>query len=184
MSDSDTEKTYCNARLKGNGDDLEPVGPGAHAGDGYCKRKTTGGRCRMHGRDAGRPPSHGLYSARREELREKVHDALDLDTPGNLWGEVAVLRALLSDYLDRLDEVDGDSIQDVTKLQGELRKTVDTISAIMDRNAPSEEEVERLITSFANILERYVPEDDRHDALNELQSAVGDRGPTALKSGR
>ena len=183
MPDSDPEQTYCNARLKGRGDDLEKRDPGPHAGDGYCSNTTTGGRCRMHGRDSGRPASHGLYSARREELREKVHAALDLDTPGDLWAEVAVLRALLSDYLDRLDEVDGQSIQDVTKLQGELRKTVDTISAIMDRNAPTEEEVERLITTFANILQRYVPEDDRTDALNELESAVGNHRPRALEGG-
>jgi hypothetical protein len=185
---SDPETTYCNARTKsgdGTPNDLEVRDPSPdHAGPGYCERKTSGGRCRSHGRDAGRPPSHGLYSARREELREKLHDALDLDTPGNLWGEVAVLRALLSDYLGRLNEVDGESIQDVTRLQAELRKTVDTINEMMVRSAPSEEEINTLITQFANILQRYVPEDDRHDALNELQSAVGDRGSAALESGR
>jgi len=184
MPTDSTEQTYCNARLKGNGDTLEKRDPGPHAGEGYCNHPTECGRCRMHGRDSGRPSTHGLYSARREELRERVHDALDLDTPGDLWAEVGVLRALLSDYLGRLDEVDGDAIQDVTRLQAELRKTVDTISEIMNRNAPSKEEINTLITQFANILEQYVPEDDQHDALNELQSAVGDRGPAALESGR
>jgi hypothetical protein len=182
---SDSETTYCNARLKGNGDTHPKAEPGLHAGDGYCEHPTGGGRCRMHGgTDNGRPPTHGLYSARREELREKVHDALNLDRPGDLWAEVGVLRALLSEYLDRLDGVDGDAIQDVTRLQAELRKTVDTISEIMNRNAPSEEEINTLIAQFANILQRYVPEEDRYDALNELQSAVGDRGPAALESGR
>lgn len=185
---ADDEVTYCNARLRQNGhdpDELPKREPGLeHAGDGYCQRQTTGRRCRMHGGNGGRPASHGLYSFRREELRERLSQAEGMESPGDLWTEVAVLRTLLSEYLEDVDEVDGDVLQDVTKIQKELRRTVDNIHEMLMRTRPTEAEVERLTDTFAQIIRAYVPECDRDEALNELERAVRDGAQRALESGR
>ena len=186
MSSEETAPTFCNARLKGNGD-LEKRDPATeYAGDGYCKRHSGGGRCRMHGgtEDIGRPVETGLYSSRREELREKIGQAKAKDTPGSLWDEVAVLRALLGEFLERMGEVDAEAIDGATKLQKEIRRTIDTIHQQMNREAPSPEEIERLITAFSDILQRYVPDSKQGEALDELRSAIRNGGPDRIEGGR
>lgn len=180
---ADSEVTYCNARKKGNGDKLEKRDPGPeHEGDGYCSQTTSGGRCYMHGRDSVQPTTHGLYSFKRERLREKMSAADAMEQPGDLWTEVAVLRTLLSDYLEDVEEVDGDVLQDVKKIQGELRKTVNNIHEMLTRTRPTEAEVERMIDGFAQILREYVEEENRRDAaLQDLQRLVGNDRPAALE---
>jgi len=185
---SDSNITYCNARLRQNGHDptdRPEVQPGSeHAGDGYCKRQTAGKRCRMHGGNGGRPPSHGLYSGRRDELQERFEEAFGDDKIGSMRAEIAALKALLSDFWERIDEVDGDTIDAATKLQGEIRKSLDTASKIQDRHAPTSEEIEALVTGFAALIDRYVPEDQKSDALDELESLARDDRPRALENGR
>jgi len=188
---SDTETTFCNARLRQNGhdpDDLPKREPSDEwAGEGYCKRQTKTPRCRMHGggnTDQGRPPSHGLYSRRRDELQERFEQAFGDDEMGSMRAEISVLRTLLSEFWADIDAVDADTIDAATKLQGELRKTMDTASKIEDRHAPTEEEVEAVLTGTAAIIDRYVPESKKADALDELERIAGNGGPRALESGR
>jgi hypothetical protein len=177
---SDPDATYCNARLKGH-DGLEKREPGEEwAGEGYCRRQCAQRRCKDHGGNGGRPITNGLYSFRRGNLREKLNQALDQDTPGDLWSEVAVLRTLLSDFLERVEQVDADTIKGAT---AEIRKTVDTINEMMNRSRPTEEEVNQLVNSFASIIRDHVPEGQRDDALDELERTVGGREPRALESG-
>ena len=186
MSDPDT---YCNGRQ--NGADVPKVDPGPHAGDGYCKRPAGWGtehqgegRCKLHGGRSGRPPSHGLYSGRRDELQERFEQAFGDDRIGSMRAEIAALKALLSDFWERIDEVDGDTLENVTKLQAEIRKSLDTASKIEKRHAVTDEEIEALVTGMANLIESYVPESDRSDALDELERIAGADEPRALESGR
>jgi len=186
MSDPDT---YCNGRQ--NGADVPKVDPGPHAGDGYCERPAGWGtehkgegRCKLHGGRSGRPPSHGLYSGRRDDLQERFEQAFGDDKIGSMRAEIAALKALLSDFWERIDEVDADTIESATKLQGEIRKSLDTASKIQDRHAPTEEEIEALVTGFAALIDRYVPESKRSDALDELERIAGNGRTRALEGGR
>ncbi|MCS3758290.1 hypothetical protein GGP90_003104 [Salinibacter ruber] len=173
MSDNQSDVTYCNARNKGNGDTLQKRDPGPeHAGDGYCSRMTDGGRCRMHGKNGGAPVKHGLYSFKRKRLRKRFNEAEDVQAPGDLWTEVSVLRALLSDYLAELEDLDGDALSDVSSIVSELRKVVDTLHQIQTRNAPTQSEVRRMTEHMGQILKEYVPEDRRADALKELEERI------------
>lgn len=187
-------KTCCNARVRYDGhnpQDRDKMDPGPWGGPGYCKapagHKTDHngeGRCNLHGGSHnGRPATHGLYSFRREELREKLSEAEGMEQPGDLWTEVAVLRTLLSEYLEDVDDVDGDVLQDVTKIQKELRRTVDNIHEMLMRTRPTEEEVNQLTSRFASILRQYVPEPDRNEALQALRDAVGNGEQHLLESG-
>jgi len=175
MSQNKSAPTYCNARKRGHGD-LEKVEPGPHEGDGYCKQQTQGGRCRMHGRDAGPPVKHGLYSDLRDDLQEYVDDALALDAPGDLQGELAVLRALVKRWLDNAGDLDRNAIEAAHKLLKEVRRTSDTIHQQMMRERLSKEEERQLVDTFAEIITEYVQPSVRDEALDALQRALDGRG--------
>jgi len=186
MAAEESDVQYCNARLRQNGydpNDREKVDPGPHAGDGYCHNPVDEGRCRMHGGHGGRPIEHGLYSAKRDELREKLKKASDLDHKGSLEREVDVLRALLADFMDRMDEPDRDDLDAATKLLKEIRHMVDTIHKQMTRERLTKDEENQLLNSFAQIIRNYVPESDRDEALNELDAAVTSGRRRALEGG-
>lgn len=88
----------CGARKRdGSGQTCKlPAGWGTdHRGEG---------RCRKHGGTAGRPPTHGLYSKRlKHELRELVAD-LEADNPLDMTHELATVRALAIDFINRYEE--------------------------------------------------------------------------------
>lgn len=130
------------------------------------------GRCKLHGGAGGRPPTHGLYAdALRSELREKM-DAARAEPIGDLTAEMAVLRALLIDYLESVDTGDAADLDAVTALVGEIRRTADTVSKVMARRALTADHIEYLRGRLARIFRDYVPEEDRADALDALRDAV------------
>jgi len=187
---SDPETTYCNARLRQDYDpDDRPKVESSEewAGEGYCKRQTTAPRCRMHGggnTDQGRPPSHGLRSALREDLRDFVEEAAGMDAPGDLKGELAVLRGLLFRWLENTGDLDKDTIEAAHKLLSEIRRTSDTIHKQMTRERLTKDEEEKLLNACATIIRSYVPEGDRDEALDELERAVQGGGVPALEGGQ
>jgi hypothetical protein len=176
--------TYCNGRTDAldSRDEYPKAEPGPHAGDGYCERPagwgtshSGEGRCKLHGGanvDGGRPPSHGLYSFKREELEEKYREAYSEQDWADLRAEIAAVRALLSDYLEGMDAVDSDGIADVTKLIAELRRLTGDLQEMLHRERLTREEEEKLFNTFATILRDYVPESDRDQALDALEQAV------------
>lgn len=183
-------ETCCNARTGDAPDDAPKREVGEWAGEGYCRRAAGEGtdhngegRCRYHGGgNNGRPPTHGLYSFKREELEEKFREAYSGQDWADLRAEIAAVRALLSDYLEDLEKVDADSISDVTKLVAELRRLTGDLQEMLHRERLTRDEEQELITRFAQILRRHVPEGQRDDALTELQSAVEGGGRPALQS--
>jgi hypothetical protein len=168
---ADSEPTFCNARKRGHSG-VEKVDPGPHAGPEYCKQRTGGGRCRMHGRDAGPPSKHGLHSSLRDDLREHVEKAARRDTPGDLQGELAVLRGLLYDYLEDRADLDRDAIEAAHKLLKEIRRTSDTIHKQLQRERLSKDEEQKLFTTFAKIIREHVPESERDEAFGKLESVA------------
>jgi hypothetical protein len=139
--------------------------------------------CRMHGagtpkEDAtgGAPPKHGRYAAkRRESLQEKIEEYRG-ENPAELWEELALLRALLQEWLSDLETVDEDSVGVILDLQNSIRRTLDTINKIQTRTALTQAEVEYLQSRIADVFKSYVPEDRRGDALNELKQLTEANG--------
>jgi hypothetical protein len=176
MSQDKPVTTHCNARLKTRDEELDRAEPGEWAGEGYCKRPVSDGRCKDHGGNGGRPPKHGLYSDLRDDLQEYVDDALALDAPGDLQGELAVLRALVKRWLDNAGDLDRDAIEAAHKLLKEVRRTSDTIHQQMMRERLSKEEERQLVDTFAEIITEYVQPSVRDEALDALQRALDGRG--------
>ncbi len=172
MPPDNGEITYCNARKKGNGDMLEKRDPGPEpAGDGYCSQTTGGGRCYMHGQGNGRPATHGLRSQLREDLREHVEKAASMDAPGDLQGELAVLRGLLFNFLEDRADLDRDDIDAAHKLLKEIRRTSDTIHKQIQRERLTKDEEQKLFTTFAKIIREHVPESQRDEVFGRLEAA-------------
>lgn len=196
MPTDDTEPMYCNGRTDpiDSPDDYPKEEPGPHAGDGYCERPAGwgtphagDGRCKLHGGAStagGRPPSHGLHSQLRDDLRAYVEEAANMDAPGDLQGELAVVRALLYRRLQQSEGLTSDLIDDAHKLLSELRRYSDTIHKQMTRERLSRDEEQQLLNSFAKILRKYVPDSDREEAISELEETLGaGSGRPALESG-
>ena len=189
---SDDLDTYCNG-LKGSRDGRETIDPGPESPEGYCKRPAGWGtdhagegRCKLHGGCAGRPPEHGLRSALRDDLREFVETAANQDNPGDLTGELAVLRGLLFRWLEDTAELDKDAIEAAHKLLSEIRRTSDTIHKQMTRERLTKDEEQQLLNACAGIIRSYVPSDETDDALTELENSVSSSaggGVAALESG-
>jgi hypothetical protein len=136
-------------------------------------------RCRMHGAKAGRPPVHGRYSlAHRAGLAEKAARFLEDPAPGDLTGELALVRALLQDYLDRLggdhQDLGAEQIQAVFGMVEQIGRTVERISRMLNATALTQADVQYLQASLADLVVRYIDDPDkRRQFLDELRTAVG-----------
>ena len=128
------------------------------------------GRCKQHGGNAGRPPKHGRYAAERSEsLQEKIRQYRQDETPAEMWDELAVLRAVLQEWLSDMDAVTEENVSVLLDLQNSIRRTLDSINKIQTRTALTAAEVEFLQARIADLFDTYVPADRRADALNELE---------------
>lgn len=169
--------------------------PFEHAKQCTATAKSTGERCqnpavtgwdvcRMHGAGTptnettgGAPPTHGRYAAkRRESLQEKIREYREEETPAELWEELALLRAVLQEWLSDLEEIDRDTVDVILDLQNSIRRTLDTINKIQTRTALTQAEVEYLQARIADVFKSYVPREKRDDALNELKQITEPNG--------
>lgn len=136
------------------------------------------GRCKTHGGSGGRPPKHGRYAAKRSEsLQEKIQEYRDDPEPAEMWEELALLRAVLQEWLSDMDAVTEDSVSVLLDLQDSIRRTLDSINKIQTRSALTAAEVEYLQARVADIFRSYVPKENREEALDELKRTVDPQSP-------
>jgi len=141
--------------------------------------------CRMHGAGSpkngttgGAPPTHGRYAAkRRESLQEKIQTFREDPDPAEMWEELALLRAVLQEWLAEVDTLDEDTVGVILDLQNSIRRTLDSINKIRTRSALTAAEVQYLQSRVADLFRSYVPEDRRGDAINELKKLTDANKP-------
>lgn len=140
------------------------------------------GRCRMHGgKSLSGPDSptfrHGRYSlTARENMAIKAQQFLNDPAPGDLTGELAILRALLQTYLDRFEHTTMalSDIQSVYGMIDSIGRMVERISKILNETALTQAELQVLQATLADMLIRYIDDDDRRaQFMGELQAALG-----------
>ena len=158
----DTSADLCGAETRSGAPCKQPAGWGTeHVGRG---------RCKLHGGNAGRPVKHGRYSVKaRSGLEEKIRQYREDENPAEQWDELALLRALLQEWLDNLDALDEDTISVILDLQKEIRRTLDTINKIQTRTALTQAEVEYLQARMADVLKTHVPRERLSDAIDDLK---------------
>jgi len=122
------------------------------------------------GTTGGAPPKHGRYSAkRREDLQEKIEEYREDPKPAEMWEELALLRAVLQEWLSNLESVDEDAVGVIIDLQSSIRRTLDTINKIQTRTALTAAEVDFLQARIADLFSEYVPAEKRDEALTDLR---------------
>lgn len=166
MQQADSE--ICGATTRDGSKCQRPAGWGTDRDEG---------RCKQHGGNGGRPPKHGRYAAERSEsLQRKIQEYRNDPNPAEMWEELALLRAVLQEWLKDMDEVTEDSVSVLLDLQNSIRRTLDSISKIQSRTALTAAEVEYLQARIADLFSSYVPAEQRNDALNELEQIVDSNG--------
>lgn len=139
------------------------------------------GRCRLHGgASAGRPPIHGRYSrTHRESLAAKARQFANDPAPAQLCGELAILRALLQTYLDRLADRAPTlaDIQAVYAMIDRIGRLVERVTRILSATALTPAEVRLAQAGIADLLLRFIPCDqDRARLLAELAATLAPHG--------
>jgi len=148
-----------------------------------CKsRAMPNGRCRMHGGpNPGRPIIHGRYSlAHRTALADKVQTFLDDPRPGDLSAELALMRALLQDYLSRFPDGVKLPVQEIERIMSMVEtvsRLVERIARILNTTALTAAEVQLLQARIVDLLVKYVDDPAQRLAfLDDLAAAFnGDR---------
>jgi len=168
------------AGANGQGHALEPRKCGAKTRSGEpCKNwAMSNGRCRMHGGTSTGPPltAGGRYSTKhRASLAAKV-ETFQAAPVDDLTQELAMLRALTDEYLARFEDgipLKAGDIQILRDLLESVGRMVERIAKIRNSTALTAAEVTVLKTQIADWIVKYVPDDRRAAAINELRRNIG-----------
>jgi hypothetical protein len=129
-----------------------------------------GGRCKQHGGAGGRPVKHGRYATEKSEsLQRKIQRFREDENPAEMWEELALLRAVLQEWIGGIEEITKENVTVLLDLQTSIRRTLDCINKIQARTALTTTEVEYLQARIADIFETYIPRGEREEALDQLQ---------------
>jgi hypothetical protein len=156
---------------------------------GYCRNwptRSNGKRCHFHGgaEGTGRPVIHGRYSkVLRESLREKYEEHLADDSYRELRAEIAIERALLSEYLAKLSQGRRLPPKHMSRLFSWLEaigRMVERLARIESQRALTAREVQLLEATVVDLLGQYLPEEKREEFATKLASALGSDGIASL----
>jgi len=144
-----------------------------------CKNAAmSNGRCRLHGGTSpGRPIIHGRYSIRhRESLHNKMQEFLDDPAPANLMGELAVQRAFLQSFLDKLTNqpIDAKTTNHVFDMTEAISRLVERITRMLNQTAVTQMEITFLQATITNLIVKYIDDPNKRlEFVAELRSAFG-----------
>lgn len=146
-----------------------------------------GKRCRMHGGRAGAPVQSGRYSKlKRRDLGELAERHGEIEGAMSMLPELALLRALTEDYINRYDEMteallawhnDGKKpdakpprildMADSYRLISEITKIIKRSEDIDANNAISQKEFFRLTEQMGLVVKTYVEDDETRTKISE-----------------
>ena len=163
--------TYCGAKTRKGTPCRRPAGWGTdHVGTGKCK---------LHGGASTGPPiKTGRYSLRhRRKLQAKIGQFLDDPAPGDLTSELALMRALLQDYLERFPDGQRLSLERIGDIYGmveSIGRLVERISKILNATALTQAEVGFLVARFTDLMSTYIDDPNKMGKfLDDLRATTG-----------
>ncbi len=160
----------CNARNQVGYCSLEAGWQTSHAGQG---------RCRLHGgASEGRPITSGLHSHKTQKtLREKAEAFEAMPDGLHLFGELGMMRALLSHWLDNHDEaekIDSKELESALSILNQTGKLVERIERVRQSTAFTRAEVQVFNARVAQTIINYITDPaDRLRFVNEMRGASG-----------
>jgi hypothetical protein len=144
----------------------------------------------MHGGGSNSGPlKTGRYSLKhRASLEAKAQRFLNDASPGDLTGELALMRALLQDFLERFPEGDPLSFDNIERVFGMLEnigRNVERISRILNATALTQAEVQLLQARLVELALNYVDDNRREQFFAELGAAfAGNSGGGSIAPGQ
>ena len=94
-----------------------------------------------------------------------------------MWEELALLRAVLQEWLADMETVTEDNVNVLLDLQDSIRRTLDSINKIQSRTALTAAEVEYLQARIADLFDTYVPPNKKDSALRDLKKITESDAP-------
>ena len=142
------------------------------------------GKCYHHGGAIPVRIKTGRYSVNhRAALAASVSEFRADPEPGNLLDELALMRALTQDVIDRYPDGVPLPVDQVGTLSGFLAETsrlVERMAKIETQRVLAAGDAAYLLETVADILREFVPEDARAQALNSLRVRMTPRPHRAL----
>ena len=115
----------------------------------------------------------------RQALAEKAKTFEADPIPWDLSAELALMRTLLQDYLDRFQDGITMPAEDIERIFGMLEtisRLVERVAKIINSTALTMAEVKYLQARIVDLLNTYVPDpDQRAKFVAELESSIGVR---------
>jgi len=143
------------------------------------------GKCYLHGGSStGRPITTGKQSVKHKAaLQAKIDHYMEDPNPLDLTREIAMLRALCDDYYlrkqDTEDELTLHTLQTIYAFITDISKTTERFSRIINQTALTVAEVNFLQARLADLIVKYLPDEDRRDAFwDEFRQAVNIHRPS------
>jgi hypothetical protein len=162
----------CIAKSKRSGERCK-----ANAVDGYTVCRMHGAGSPHKGRPGGAPITTGRYSIKRQELARKAQEFANDTAPGDLTGELVLMRALLQDYLDRFEDGTRLPFDDIGRIFGMVEaigRLVERIAKILAATALTQNEVQQFKQAFLAELPKYVPDPDKRlEFIATIAAALG-----------
>lgn len=152
--------TICGAKTRQGGGCKQKAGWGTdHVGIG---------RCKLHG--GATPIRTGRYSVvHRQSLQTKIDQFAADPQAGDLRGELALMRALLQDHLDRFPDgvpLTGDDIGRLFDMIEAIGRLVERIAKILATTALTQAELQLIQVALLDALDEFIPDpDQRHRFL-------------------
>lgn len=149
MSEENGGNGRCNARARHGGPCRNSAGfKTSHAGVGKCLHH--GGASLVR---------HGRYSAiKRESLRALIEQYESDPDPLNILPELAAMRALFQDYIERYagEFKDGTEYPTAVQILDRVGRMVERIEKARSQNAISQPELYRVMAEMARVVEIHV----------------------------
>ena len=136
------------------------------------------GRCRMHGgTNPGRPIIHGRYSVKhRESLNSKMQEFLSDPAPANLMPELAIQRALLEEFLDKVTDgpVSAKTTEHIFDMTESISRLVERITRMLNQTAITQMDIHYLQTILTDLIMKYIDDPSKRvEFMAELRAAFG-----------
>ncbi len=142
----------------------------------------------MHGgTNPGRPIIHGRYSVKHQQsLQEKYQRFLEDPEPGSLLSELALLRTLFQDFLDRFTDtvfIDKKTRDHAFDMAEGIGKLVERINRIFNQTALTQHDLQYLQVVLTNLLVKHIDDPEKRATfLAELRSAIGSDRVGSIRS--
>ena len=130
---------------------------------------------------------HGRYSTvKRAALQEKIEAFRADPAAGDLRSELAILRALLQDYLDRFPDGVPLTSADISNIYGMIDgigRLVERIAKILAMTALTQAELQLLQVTLIDAIKEFIPEPERQRAfVSRIAGTFGGRVGASMGS--